>query len=412
MGGTEDGSAHSPVAVGRRERLASVVNRYPSPSETFIERKARALTSAGFDVAVAAHQVGDPPLGPADPVAVVQLPIVRKPSTWAGTARLLATDPASRRRVGAVRGNVRRGHGLLPLIAGGFDVVHFEFSGIAASMVDSLDLLRPARLSVSCRGTAERITPHGDPERADRLARVFDTVDLVHCVSDDMAEIVKGYGAADDKVLVNRPAVDTARWAGVGRVDPEARGTADRPLRVLSVARLHWIKAFDDALRAVAEARRAGFHIRYRIAGDGSEREKLVYLRHSLGLEEEIELLGWQSQAEVEAHLGWADAFLLTSLSEGISNSALEAMAAGVPVVSTRCGGMAEVVSGPDAGVLVDVGDVTQIAEALRSLGDPTRRSALAVGGAAVAQADFDLDRQAHAFTSAYRRLLAGDGRP
>ena len=155
-----------------------------------------------------------------------------------------------------------------------------------------------------------------------------------------------------------------------------------------------------------------GFHIRYRIAGDGSEREKLVYLRHSLGLEEEIELLGWQSQAEVEAHLGWADAFLLTSLSEGISNSALEAMAAGVPVVSTRCGGMAEVVSGPDAGVLVDVGDVTQIAEALRSLGDPTRRSALAVGGAAVAQADFDLDRQAHAFTSAYRRLLAGDGRP
>ncbi|HRW36482.1 MAG: glycosyltransferase family 4 protein [Acidimicrobiales bacterium] len=410
MGGTEGAAAHEPSAVARRVRLASIVNRYPSPSETFIERKARALTEAGFDVTIAAHQVGPAPGGADDPVASLQLPIVRRPSTWWGTARLLAGDAPARRRVRAVGAELRHDHGLVPIVAGAFDIVHFEFSGIAASMVDSLEHLRPARLSVSCRGTAERITPHRDPERADRLARVFDTVDLVHCVSLEMAEVVAAYGAPEEKVLVNRPAVDTGRWAGVGRVDDGERGTADRPLRVLSVARLHWTKGFDDAVRAVAAARRAGFHIRYRIAGDGPERDKLLYLRHSLGLEAEIELLGWQDQADVEAHLGWADAFVLSSLSEGISNSALEAMAAGVPVVSTRCGGMAEVLSAPDAGLLVDVGDVGQLAEALHSLGDPARRSALAAGATAVARADFDLARQAQVFATAYRELLATEG--
>jgi glycosyltransferase involved in cell wall biosynthesis len=66
-------------------------------------------------------------------------------------------------------------------------------------------------------------------------------------------------------------------------VDTELRGTKDAPLRVLSVARLHWKKGFDDAIRAVALALANGVHVQYRIAGEGPEREKLAYLRHSLG---------------------------------------------------------------------------------------------------------------------------------
>lgn len=394
-------------------RLVSIVNQFPSPSETFIERKARALIAAGFDVTVAAHRIGKSSerAGQA-PVPTLQLPVVTSPRTWIETARLLAADSGARQRGAALRPDIRHHHGLLPVAAGGYDIVHFEFSGIAAVMVDALPHLRPARLSVSCRGAAEQIAPHRDSERADRLARVFAEVDLIHCVSADMAEIVQGFGAPAERIVVNRPAVDTARWQGVGRVDPEVRGTAAAPLRVISVARLHWKKAFDDAIRAVAEARRAGLHVHYRIAGEGPEREKLLYLRHSLGLEEEVELLGWQGQDEVEGHLGWADAFLLPSLSEGISNSALEAMAAGVPLVSTRCGGMEEALAGSDDGVLVDVGDLTQMAEALRSLGDPQRRAELALGGVARALAEFDLSRQADVFVHAYRDLLAADTVP
>jgi colanic acid/amylovoran biosynthesis glycosyltransferase len=260
---------------------------------------------------------------------------------------------------------------------------------------------------VSCRGASEQIAPAREPDRARRLAQLFSIVDLIHCVSEDMAETVRGFGAADEKILVNRPAVDTASWTGVGRVDGAERGTEAAPLRVLSVSRLHWKKGLDDAVRAVAAARAAGLHVQYRIAGDGPEREKLLYLRQSLGLDDEVELVGWKDQSQVRELLGWADVFLLPSLSEGISNSALEAMAAGVPVVSTRCGGMHEAITAADEGLLVDVGSPQQLADALGSLRSAEQRATIARGGQGRAITAFDLTRQADVFHDAYRALLA-----
>lgn len=387
-------------------RIVSVVNTFPSSSETFIERKARALIAAGFDVTVAAHQVGrSSEASDGAPVPRLQLPHPRRPRTWATTARTLA-DRQARTRARPLLDRFRQGHWLVPIAAGGYDVVHFEFSGIAAQVADLLPLLRPVKLAVSCRGAAEQITPLRDLARAEHLERVFAEVDLIHCVSRDMADTVKAFGAEEAKIVVNRPAVDTARWADVGRVDPADRGTAEAPLRVVSVGRLHWKKGFDDALRAMARTRDRGMAVHYRIAGDGPEREKLAYLRHSLGLEDAVELLGWRDQRQVEELLGWADVFLLPSLSEGISNSALEAMASGLPVVSTRCGGMEEALAAPDAGLLSDVGDPAGLAAALTTLADPGARAALAAGAIDAARTDFDLARQAAVFAEAYRDLL------
>ena len=165
-------------------RLVSVVNRFPSESETFIERKARALISGGFDVTVAAHHIGrSSEASDASPVPMLQLPLVRSPRTWAPVLQVLVRDRAARRRVSPLLPDLRRGHSLVPIVAGGFDVVHFEFSGIAAGVADLLPRLRPSLISVSCRGAAEQIAPHQDPDRARRLAQVFREVDLIHCVS-------------------------------------------------------------------------------------------------------------------------------------------------------------------------------------------------------------------------------------
>lgn len=383
-------------------RIVAVATRFPWASETFVERKVRALRARGFDITVAAPWLypQDPP-----PVPVLQLPQVRAPRTWGASARAVLHDGSARHLVPeALRGRDRP-LWLVPLAAGRFDIVHFEFSGIALTALDLLGALAPARLAVSCRGHAEQIAPHHDPGRADRMRRMFAAMDLIHCVSEDMARTVVELGAPAERIVVNRPAVDTARWEGVGRVDPDPRGTATAPLRVLSVGRLHWKKGFDDAIRAVAGARRAGVEVDYRIAGHGPELEKLEYLRHSLDLEGSVELLGWQDQDQVASELARADVFLLPSLSEGISNSALEALAAGLPVVSTRCGGMEEVLDGPDTGILLDVGDVEAMAEALVALGDPDRRAALAAGGRRRAVSAFDLERQADVFGAAYREL-------
>ena len=385
-------------------RVLAVVTRFPHGSETFIERKLRALLAEGIDVTVAAPWLY-PQRDDLPPVPTLQLPQVRNPRTWGATARAVARDGRARRLLPDLVRDDSRATWLAPIAAGGYDIVHFEFSGIAVTVSDLLPRLRPAKLVVSCRGHAEQIAPLFDPSRVDALRGVFDQVDLIHCVSDDMAATVASYGAPAEKVLVNRPAVDTGLWTGVGRVDPVERGTADAPLRVLSVGRLHWKKGFDDGIRAVAAARDAGLAVDYRIAGQGPELEKLEYLRATLGLLDEVTLLGWQDQQAVREQLAWADAFFLPSLSEGISNSALEALAAGVPVLSTRCGGMDEVLATPDTGTLVDVGDVPAMAAGLVALADPERRARLSTTGAARARDSFDLARQARVFAEAYRSL-------
>lgn len=384
--------------------LLAVVNRFTTPSETFVLRKLTGLRDEGFDVAVAASS-----FDPAARETGLRL-VPREP--WHTPGPLLSGDgPAlATAMVRAAAGSrsaraskARRRLLLAPLLATKPDIIHFEFSGLAVDHLDLLGALRPAQLVVSCRGTAEKLRALLDPERAAALGEVFRTVDLVHCVSEDMAEAVTALGAPAEKLFVNRPAVPVADFSGLA----DLRSAHDGPLRVLSVGRLHWLKGTDDGLRAVRRAVDAGQPVEYRIVGDGDDRDKLAFLIHQLGIEASVSLLGTATQAEVREQLLWADVVLLPSLSEGISNVALEAMASGLPVISTNCGGMAEVINDGVDGLVVPVGDTEAMAAALAQLGsDPELRARLARAAHRRAAAEFGADRQIASFVARYRELL------
>lgn len=373
---------------------------FPAPSQTFIRRKLDGLRGAGMDVRVAAARF-------AEPSAITGYPYLCL-MPWRGTRSALA--PASRAAWRAMvdaapswrhaREGVRDALTGAPILAIDTDIVHFEFSGIAVSYLERLEALAAhSKLAVSCRGAAEQIEPLQNPERQRRLAEVFDAAALIHCVSDDMRSTVEAYGAPRNRILVNRPAVPVADFAPLRRPSRTDGG----PLRVLSIGRLHWKKGFDDGLRAMAELRRRGIDVHYRIAGEGGERSKLSFMSEALDLGERVELLGMCDQPRVRELLSWADVLLLPSLSEGISNAVLEAMAAGRPVVSTRCGGMAEVVTDGETGLLVDIGDAEAMAEHLAQLAaDPDLRTRLSGAAAAYADAELDISRQVERFLGAY----------
>jgi colanic acid/amylovoran biosynthesis glycosyltransferase len=408
-GASTDGRPYTSLVGRTRPRLLAVVNDFPAPSETFILRKLRGLQAAGYDVTVAADRFR--PEARHEPVELAPLspwshPVAATSRPGAGGALTATRTLGSCILHGEARSlGLRRCALLAPLRAARPDIVHFEFSGIAVAMLDAIDHLRPARVVVSCRGAAEQIVPLRDPGRGPALRQLFAKVDLIHCVSDDIASTARSFGAPADRILVNRPAVPVADFAGL-----DARRAAHAgPLRVLSVGRLHWKKGLDDALRAVARAIDGGTAVEYRIAGEGPEREKLSYLRHHLGLDDHVELLGSTRHAEVVELLAWADVLLLPSLSEGISNAALEAMAAGLPVVVTDCGGMREVVADDVDGFVVAVGDVAAMAGRLGQLAtDPVLRRRLGTAAARRAQLDFDISRQIATFDRAYRQILAG----
>lgn len=383
--------------------LTAVVSRFPAPSQTFILRKLTGLRDAGLDVRVATTVLGDArPTGlpvtgllPWGTPTQVLEPAGRR--AWAQVARgLRSAGPASMRS--PVDAMVQA-----PVAAMDTDWVHFEFSGIAITYARAVESLRSrgVRIGLSCRGAAEQIEPLVDPRRAALLREAFERADLIHCVSDDMRRTVEGFGAPPERILVNRPAVPVADFAPLRRSTPRESG----PLRVLSVGRLHWKKGLDDGLRAVAGARDRGVDIEYRIVGEGDERDKLTFLIDELGLNGRAELLGARDQTAVREELERTDVLLLPSLSEGISNAVLEAMAAGRTVVTTRCGGMEEVVEHDVDGILVDVGDHDTMAEHLAALaGEPGRRQQLAEGAAVRADLDLDLSRQIRLFREVYER--------
>jgi glycosyltransferase involved in cell wall biosynthesis len=388
--------------------VLAVVNQFPAPSETFILRMLGGLRDAGFDITVAASALR--PGAAESGFGLVSTAPWRKPQSLLGAVGPAGVAAAARSMATTLAGSGHRGLSardrlvLAPLVSTRPAIVHFQLSGLAVAYAEVLDHLRPAKLVVSCRGTAERVVRFRDPTRAPALAAVLAKMDLIHCVSAEIATIVADLGAPPDRILINRPAVPTELFGPLAT----NRGAHDGPLRVLSVGRLTWVKGFDDGLRALARFRHQGGDVTYRIAGEGDEREKLSFLRNQLGLDDHVTLLGTCDQAQVREHMAWADVVLLPSLSEGISNVALEAMAAGLPVISTDCGGMPEVIDDGVNGFLVPIGGIEEMAARLSALaGDPDLRGRLGAAGLARAQRDFDLSRQVSTFVDAYEALLS-----
>jgi glycosyltransferase involved in cell wall biosynthesis len=149
---------------------------------------------------------------------------------------------------------------------------------------------------------------------------------------------------------------------------------------VIQVARLDPIKDHVTALRAFAAlcAQRANSVLV--LVGDGPEREALAALARQLGIDAKTRFLG--TRGDVRRLLAAADVFLLSSISEGIPLTVIEAMAEGLPVVATNVGGMNEVVLDGDTGLLAPSGCPEKLGRLLVNLaGNAEMRAALGRNG-------------------------------
>jgi sugar transferase (PEP-CTERM/EpsH1 system associated) len=137
-----------------------------------------------------------------------------------------------------------------------------------------------------------------------------------------------------------------------------------------AVGRLAAVKDHKTLIEAMAYARDSlGLDIancRLIIIGDGPLRAQLSALSSTLELDQCVEFLG--DRADVADLLKCMDVFVLPSLAEGVSNTLLEAMASGLPVIATSVGGTPEIVRENQSGYLVNVGDIEMLAERIVSL--------------------------------------------
>jgi len=164
--------------------------------------------------------------------------------------------------------------------------------------------------------------------------------------------------------------------------------------------------AFAEVLRSSPQQRNS---LRCILVGDGPERSALENLIAELGIEGSVWMAG--DRDDIPELLACLDVFVLPSLGEGISNTVLEAMASGLPVVATRVGGNPELVEDGVTGLLVPVGDVTALANALLTLvEDPAQCEQMAHAAVRRVQRDFDWEATVAAYLEVYDVLLGTTG--
>lgn len=209
--------------------------------------------------------------------------------------------------------------------------------------------------------------------------------------------------------------VDHLRFApGSGRAAPAGMPFTDPRLVVLgTVGRMQTVKAQPLLVQAFIRAveRHGGLRssLRLVLVGDGPLRAECERRIESAGLQD----LAWFAgeRADVPELLRSLDLFVLPSLAEGISNTILEAMACGLPVIATRVGGNADLVEPADAGQIVAPGDVVALADAIEAWSaDPLRRRASGAAARADVERRFSLDAMVARYEAVYRKVsgLAG----
>lgn len=213
------------------------------------------------------------------------------------------------------------------------------------------------------------------------------------CISDAGRRKLLDIGCPESQVAVVRLGVDTTRFT---YRPPSIRWAPGRAARILMVARLVQKKGVAVALDALAELGARGLTCELRIVGEGPLREDLQAHAAGQGLTN-VTWLGALPHAAAQQAFEWADIYIQPSVTadngdeEGIPVSLMEALASGLPVVSTRHSGIPELVRHESTGLLTDEGDAGGLADAVwRLVRGPDMAEALAQAGRAWVELEFD----------------------
>lgn len=367
-------------------KIVIVVGTFPALSETFVLDQIVGLINAGHDISIFAFT---PPPEKKTHEAVQKYRLHERCRYW---------GPVRRSRLSliwaAIRGLLARRSleanrnllGTLNFIRYGFEALTFRlfFAALAIDKcVSEADLLLchhgpngllMAKLKAAGLIAGKIVTVfHGSDLTSFLIRRGQNTYQelfrqgaLFLPISDRLKETLRTIGAPMEKIHVHHMGIDCSHFEFVPRGSNSAR-----PARIISVARLVEKKGIEYALLAFARVHAALPNIEYEIIGDGPLAKKLAALISENGLSDCVRMNGWMDRDEVMTRLRNSDILLAPSVTgvngdqEGIPVAIMEAMAIGLPVISTQHGGIPEIITNNISGYLVRERDVDALAEAI-----------------------------------------------
>jgi colanic acid/amylovoran biosynthesis glycosyltransferase len=398
---------------------AYLVSRYPAVSHTFILREVRALRALGLRVEVAS-------VNPPDRAVAQMTPDEQEEASatyglkrhgvrgalgalvWAILTRPLSLARTLREAWGLGRG-MRRIYSLAYAVEavmvtrwmGQRDLshLHVHFGNEAAAVGLLVKSFSAASLSLTIHGPDEF-----DDVAGQSLRLKVERADQVVCISQfARSQLMRLTPPAHwDKLQLCRLGVDPTRF----KPAPKAREAG--PVRLLSVGRLTSAKGQWLLVQACAALQRECIEFELTVVGDGPDRTRLTESVSSQDLQGRVRFTGALNQTEVLAELARADVFVLPSLAEGIPVVLMEAMASGVPCVTSPVNGIPELIEHERNGLLATPGDAEALARQLRRvIGDTGLRQRLATAGRAEVEQRFNLAHNVAALADILMRLPA-----
>jgi glycosyltransferase involved in cell wall biosynthesis len=372
--------------------IAYIMKRYPRLSETFILNEIKVMEDLGAGLELFSLLPPEPP--PHHPLVgeirakLHHLPLAAgaKALTLAAAhgrclrahplrygkalARALLASAQSRRPIGVWKQFVRAGFVAYHCRKQGVGLIHAHFANAPAAVAAFASVISGIPYSFTTHAKDLYLTPKRVLRRRVRDARFIST-----CTSYNV-DYLKGFLPSDahDKVHLVYHGIDLNRFAMRAPARPRSGGV---PL-ILSVGRLVPKKGFSDLIAACALLREQGIGFYCAIVGEGPLRAELGADIARRGLEHHVRLMGAMTHGDLAKFYHEADIFALAPQiiengdRDGIPNVIVEAMASGVPVVSTAVSGIPEVVRNNLTGLLVPSESPALLAEALRQLiGNP-----------------------------------------
>jgi colanic acid/amylovoran biosynthesis glycosyltransferase len=404
-------------------RIAIVVNHFPLLSETFVINQIVGLLRRGHEVDIYTRRLGERSRLHPDVVTYDLLkythPLLSKPATFFGRVKravqLLLTqgfsDPLRSSRLvqvffsweGSLANRLIAAQATIGKAP--YDIVHCQF-GTLGDLGKAFRAVNGGKLVVSFRGydISQHVKEQGETVYND----LFATADLCLTNCEFFQRRLLAMGCPQSKLKVLYSGLDPKQFPFRERPFPP-----DGRVRIALTGRLTEKKGIPDAVRAVAQVAKIYPNLEFNIIGEGDLRPSLQALIQELDMDKHIHLLGQKNQTEIVEILSQSHLFLAPSVTAADGNQDApvnvlkEAMAMGLPVLSTWHGGIPELVQEGISGFLVPERDPQALAERLHYLiQHPQRWLEMGRAGRSFVEGVFDLETLNDELLRQYQKLL------
>ena len=228
------------------------------------------------------------------------------------------------------------------------EIIHFQWVSVL-SYLKNLKLPKHTKTILSQRGYHINVRPFINQVNKVFLNEVFSKLDGFHSVSNAIQK-------KSNEIYTSPLKIDRVVYSGFDEDLFRFKNTwnTNKKLQILSIGRNHWIKDYRTAINAMAILKKRDIQFHYTIIGI-EEDEELFFMVSDLGLVENVSFISPLSQDKVYDKMIASDLLLLPSIEEGIANVCIEAMFCKLPVISTNCGGMEELIIHKETGFIIPI---------------------------------------------------------